>query len=107
MTISDSTEDTDPSEESKMNVEDIVPFSVFRKIGHDDHCDGKHPGSCKALDRMITALDYHQFVIMNPMNDSIRHWGAIINQGERRAIYLQIKYAYSSRLQPWEPKVQN
>ena len=64
-----STEDAVPSEESKMNVEDIVPFSVFRNIECGDHCDRKHPGTCKALDRMIAALDYHQFMIVNPMRE--------------------------------------
>ena len=52
-----------------MKVEDIVPFSVFQHIQSGDQCDGKHPGTCKGLDRMIAALDYHQCTIVNPLQE--------------------------------------
>ena len=48
-----------------MNIEDIVPFSVFRNVQSGHHCNGKHPGTCKCLDRMIAALDCHQYFMMN------------------------------------------
>ena len=47
----------------------IVDFSAFDNIQSGDHCDGNHPQNCKCLDRVIAALDYHQFLVVNPLNE--------------------------------------
>ena len=46
-----------------------MPFSVFQHMECGDQCDGKHPETCKGLDRLIATLDYHQFVIVNELNE--------------------------------------
>jgi len=58
-----------PSNESKVSVKDMVDFNVFDNIQSGDHCDGDHPQNCKALDRIVSALNYHQFLIVNPLNE--------------------------------------
>ena len=64
-----SNDDNDESKGTKMKVEDVVPFSVFQKIECDDHCDGRHPETCKGLDRVIAAMDYHQWLVVNPLDE--------------------------------------
>ena len=41
---------------------------MFREIESGDHCHGKG-GHCKAMERVIAALDYHQFMIVNELSD--------------------------------------
>ena len=55
-------------EETKVNVEHIVDFNLFQDIESGDHCDGEG-GYCKALERVIGALDYHQITIVNSLDD--------------------------------------
>ena len=69
MPSNDDNGDFKESKDTKMKVEDIVPFSVFQKIGCDDHCDGRHPETCKGLDRVIAAMDYHQWLAVNPLDE--------------------------------------
>ena len=52
-----------------MELKQIVDFNVFQHIESEDQCDGKHHGTCKGLDRMTAALDYHQFTIENELNE--------------------------------------
>ena len=59
----------DPQMETKMELNHIIDFNVFQHIESEDQCDGKHPGTCKGLDRMIAALDYHQFTIVHELNE--------------------------------------
>ena len=56
------TEQVVDTQENEMKLEYFVDFNLFRKIDCDDHCDGKH-GYCKANERVIAALDYHQFLV--------------------------------------------
>ena len=52
---------TEP-EETKTELKHLIDFTVFQKIDCDDHCGGKN-GYCKAVERIIAALDYHQFLV--------------------------------------------
>ena len=62
MLILDHQDTVTQPEESKIEIEHLVDFNVFRKIDCDDHCDGKN-GYCKVVERIIAALDYHQFLV--------------------------------------------
>ena len=56
------------SNDTEMKVDHIVDFTVFQNISSGDHCDGQHPETCKCLDRIIAALDYHQFTVIRDLN---------------------------------------
>ena len=49
-------------------MEHVVDFNLFQTIERGDHCHGKG-GYCKSMERVIAALDYHFFTIINSMDD--------------------------------------
>ena len=70
MATESESEETKSTESMKPDViRNLVDFSAFDNIKSDDHCDGKHPQNCKCLDRVIAALEYHQCLIVNPLNE--------------------------------------
>ena len=59
---------TDPPTTSTVKKEEVIDFNLFQDIESGDCCDGKR-GYCKGLERVIQTLDYHQFLVVNPLDD--------------------------------------
>ena len=44
----------------------LIDLSLFEQIQIGDHCRGKHGAECHAVDRVVAALDYYQFLVLTP-----------------------------------------
>ena len=42
----------------------MIDFKLFESIESGDHCHGRHGAECKAMDRVVAALDYYQFLVI-------------------------------------------
>ena len=57
---------TENQPEVKPKTGHFVDFDVFKTIESGDHCHGDHSKECKAIDRVVAALDYYQFLVLAP-----------------------------------------
>ena len=49
-------------------MEDVVPFSVFEHVHPGDCCNGHNIVICNAMNRIISAMDYHQMAVNKELN---------------------------------------
>ena len=43
-----------------------MDFAIFKNIGDDDKCNGTLYKECKAVDRIIAALEYYEHLVLSP-----------------------------------------
>ena len=51
-----------------MDIEHIIDFNLFQVVEAGDECGGTGHGHCNAVERVIAALDYHQFLVNGPLD---------------------------------------